>query len=228
MGAQGSRETPGKEYRQERYWSRFAHSYDRDGEYVVGKPILQAIMKRLSEERGLGDCVELGCGTGYLTRAIAGNAQHVIATDLSDEMLEAARTQLSGFQNVTIRKADCASTGLPAERYDSLLMANLIHVVDDPSLCLQESHRILRNEGLLIVVDFTGYQLALFRKAQLALRYVRRWGMPPRHGRNDLSPEELVRLVEGAGFRVGNVQFLQAESNAIYLRGLKCAKPLST
>jgi ubiquinone/menaquinone biosynthesis C-methylase UbiE len=217
-----------KQHREERYWSRFAHSYDRDGEYIVGRPILQAIVKRLSEERDLGECVELGCGTGYLTRAIAGYARHVIATDLSDEMLEVARTQLSEFQNVTIQKADCANTGFPAERYDSALLANLIHVIDAPLPCLQESHRILRDGGLLIVVDFTSYRLGLFRTAQLGLRYLRRWGLPPRHGRNDLSPEELLRLVKSAGFTVKSVQLLQAESYALYLRGLKCAKPLST
>ena len=40
------------------YWGRFAHSYDRDGEYVVGHPILQAIETRLFRERCLGYLVE--------------------------------------------------------------------------------------------------------------------------------------------------------------------------
>jgi ubiquinone/menaquinone biosynthesis C-methylase UbiE len=225
MGMHVSQETIQGENREERYWSRFAHSYDGDGEYVVGQPILQATVKRLSLERDLGDCVELGCGTGYFTRAIAGNARHVTATDLSDEMLEVARAQLREFQNVTIQRADCRNSGLPAESYDSVLVANLIHVVDSPRLCLHESYRILKGGGLLLAIDFTGYGIGLLGKAQLGLRYLKRWGVPPRHGRNRLSPDELRRLVESAGFTVTNVQLLQAESNALYLRGLKCAKP---
>ena len=213
---------------EERYWGRFALSYDRDGEYVVGRPILQAIVKRLSEERDLGNCAELGCGTGYFTRAIAGNAQHVTATDLSDQMLEVARTQLRGFENVTIRKADCGNTGLPAETYDSVLVANLIHVVDSPLLCLQESYRILRDGGMLLAIDFTSYRLGLLRQARLVLRYLKKWGIPPRHGRNHLSPEELRRLVESVGFTVTKAELLRAVSNSLYLRGLKCAKPPST
>jgi ubiquinone/menaquinone biosynthesis C-methylase UbiE len=228
MEMHGSQEMTQGENREERYWSQLAHAYDGDGEYVVGRPILQEIVKRLSEERDLGDCVELGCGTGYFTRAMAGNARHVIATDLSDEMLEVAHTQLREFENVTVQKADCCDTGLPAEAYDSLLVANLIHVVDSPALCLQESYRILKSGGLLIAIDFTGYRLDLFKKAQLGFRYLRRWGMPPRHGRNDLSPEELVHLVESAGFTVKNVQLMRGGSNALYLRGLKCVKLLST
>ena len=216
--------TGAKEYGEERYWSQFAHSYDRDGEYVVGKPILQAILTRLSEEQDLGDCVEFGCGTGYFTRAVAGQARHVIATDLSGQMLEVARTRLSDLTNVAIQKEDCANTDFPSESFDTVLMANLIHVIDDASSCLQESHRILRNGGLLIVVDFTGYRLGLLKTAQLGWRYLKRWGLPPRHGKNDLSPEELGRLVECAGFKVNDVRLLEGGSNTLYLRGLKCAK----
>jgi ubiquinone/menaquinone biosynthesis C-methylase UbiE len=206
---------------EERYWSRFAPSYDRDGEYVVGRPILQAIEKRLLGERCLGDVIEFGCGTGYFTKAIARNASHVTATDLSDEMLEVARTQLGAFQNVTIRNADCAHATFPAERFDTVFMANLIHVVDRPSQCLQESYRILRTGGSLIVVDFTGYRMSFSGKMRLVLRYLRRWGLPPRHGRNDVSPDGLVSLVEGVGYRVEDVQLIEGGSNALYLRGRK-------
>lgn len=212
---------------EERYWSRFALTYDRDGEYIVGTSILQAIGQRLADEHDLGECVEFGCGTGYLTRAIAGAARNVIATDLSDEMLEVARTQLGRFRNVTIQKADCASSGFPAETYDSVLMANLVHVIDEPLPCLRESYRILKTGGVLILVDFTSYRLSVFRTARLGLRYLRRWGLPPRGGRHALSPEELVNLAESAGFRAESVELLQAESNALYLRVSKHARPPS-
>ena len=210
-----------KQEEEERYWSRFAQSYDRDGEYIVGSSILLAILTKLSEERELGDCLELGCGTGYFTKAVTGQAKHIIATDLSNEMLEISRAQLSQFQNVAIQKADCAGTDFPAERFDTVLMVNLIHVIDEPLPCLQESHRVLRPGGMLILVDFTGYRLDLLKRAQLGWRYLRRWGVPPRNGRNDLSPEELARLVARAGFAVKDVQLLEGGSNALYLRGLK-------
>jgi len=210
-----------KEQSREEYWTRFARSYDRDGEYVVGKPILEAIEKRLLEERCLGDVIEFGCGTGYFTKAIARNAEHVIATDLSDEMLKVARMQLREFQNVTIQKADGTNTSFPTERFDSLFMANLIHVIDSPSQCLRESHRILRDEGSLIVVDFTGYRMSCFDKVKLGFRYLRKWGVPPRHARNDISPHELVLLVESAEFSVEDLQLIENGSNALYLKGKK-------
>jgi hypothetical protein len=33
--------------RQEKYWSQYARTYDEDVEYVVGKTLRQAIVKRL-------------------------------------------------------------------------------------------------------------------------------------------------------------------------------------
>jgi ubiquinone/menaquinone biosynthesis C-methylase UbiE len=210
-----------KVHREEDYWSRFANSYDRDGEYVVGKPILEAIEEKLLKEQFLGNTIEFGCGTGYFTKAIARNARHIVATDLSDKMLEIAQTQLREFKNITIQKADCIETSFPAENFDSVFMVNLIHVVDDPSKCLQESHRILRNSGSLIVVDLTGYRMSFSKKIKLGFRYLRKWGLPPRRGQNHMSPDELVFLVESAGFKVRNVQLLRDGANALYLKGEK-------
>jgi ABC-2 type transport system ATP-binding protein len=209
------------EHKEERYRSRYAGSYERAGEYVVGKPVLQAISKELLEERSLGNALEFGCGTGYFTRVVASNARHIVATDLSDEMLEVARAHLREFKNVTIQKADCADTSFAAESVDSVFMFNLIHVVDDPSQCLREAHRILRDGGLLIVVDFTGYGMKFSQKMKLGFRYVRTWGLPPRRGKNNMTPDELVNLAENAGFAVREIQLLRAGTSALYLKGEK-------
>jgi ubiquinone/menaquinone biosynthesis C-methylase UbiE len=210
-----------RENRIEAYWGRFARSYDRDGEYVVGRPILQAIERRLLQESDLGDVVEFGCGTGYWTRVIAGHAQQVIATDVSDDMLAVAQYQLRGFQNVRIEKADCAKAPLRQKGCDCVMMANLLHVIDRPLQCLQEGYRILREGGVLIAIDFTSYGMGVSQKVRLGLRYLAKWGLPPRQGRDGMSPDELALLVGSAGFKVQNVRLIQAGSNALYLRGQK-------
>lgn len=210
-----------KELREEHYWSRFSASYDRDAEYVVGKAILQAIEEKLQKERSLGHAVEFGCGTGYFTKAIAGNATHVIATNLSDTMLEVARMELGGFGNITFQKVDCRDSSFPAASFDTAVLVNLIHVIENPSQCLQETNRILRHRGSLIVVDFTGYRMTPFKKMKLVFRYLRKWGRSPGCGQTDLSPEELVCLVEDSGFKVKDVELLKDGANALYLRGEK-------
>ena len=205
----------------EKYWSRFAGTYSDDQDYVVGKTILQLIIKRLSEEHDLGDVIEFGCGSGYFTKAIAKNAKHVIATDLSDEMLEMARIQLKEFQNISIQGANCEATSFPSERFDTVFMANLIHVLVNPIKVLQESHQILRNGGLLLIVDFTAYSMSWFEKMKLGIRYLRKWGMPPRYARNNLSPGEITSFLENVDFKVEEVQLIGDRTKALYVRAKK-------
>ena len=207
--------------REGRYWGRFASSYDSDGEYVVGRAILQAIVERLLNEQSLGNAVELGCGTGYFTKAIAQRARHVVATDVSDEMLAVAEMQLANYRNVTVQKADCAHTSFRAESFDSVVMVNLLHILAEPLGCLLESHRILRRGGRLIVVGFTGYQMTFLEKMSLGFRYLSKWGPPPRGGRLGMCPEELSALVEGAGYKVEEVALLRGGANALYAKAEK-------
>jgi len=206
---------------EEEYWGKIAPTYDNDQEYIVGKAILQAITTELHEERDLGEVIEFGCGPGYFTKVIARKARHVIATDLSDQMLEVARVQLQKFQNITIQKANCEDTYFPSGRFDSVFMANLIHVVENPMNVFQESHQILRHGGLLLTVDFTGYGMNWFEKMKLGIRYLKKWGMLPRYVRHNLSPDELVSFVENIDFKVEEVRLLGDKTKALYLRGRK-------
>jgi ABC-2 type transport system ATP-binding protein len=209
------------DYKKEKYWSKFANTFDEDQRYIVGGAVQQqAIMERLSRERDLGELIELGCGTGFFAKLLAANASHVMATDLSDEMLAVARTQLKDLRNVTVAKANCERTAFPDGKFGSVFMANLVHVIENPSITLQEAYRILKNGGLLLIVDYTGYGMKWFEKMKMGMRFLRKFGRPPGYSRN-LSPDELRSLVESAGFKVEEAQLIGDRSKAIYLKGRK-------
>jgi ubiquinone/menaquinone biosynthesis C-methylase UbiE len=205
----------------ERYWSHYSRSYDEDAEYVVGKALRQAIAEKLRGERGLGDVVEFGCGTGYFTKAIAEHAGQVIATDLSDEMLEVARTQLKALRNVTLQKEDCESPSFESLRFDTVFLANVVHTIENPRAALAESHRILKDGGLLLIISYTDYSTNWFERMALGIRYFQKFGMPPGCYRN-YSPDELVRLVENAaGFTMEEIQLISDTAKALYLKARK-------
>jgi ABC-2 type transport system ATP-binding protein len=209
------------EYKKEKYWSKFANTFDEDQRYIVGGAVQQqAIVERLSGERNLGELIELGCGAGFYTRFLAANASHVMATDLSDEMLAVARTQLKDLQNVTVAKADCEKTDFPDGKFGSVFMANLVHVIENPSITLQEAYRISKDGGLLLIVDYTGYGMKWFEKMKMGMRALRKFGRPPSSSRN-LSPDGLRSLVESAGFKVEEVQLIGDRSKTVYLKGRK-------
>jgi ABC-2 type transport system ATP-binding protein len=209
------------EKREEDYWSKFAQTFDEDQKYIVGEAIQKTIVEKLSTERDLGNVVEFGCGRGYYTAVIAKNARKVVATDISDEMLELARRQLEGFPNITVQKADCYSTAFPAEAFDSAVMINLIHVIENPLNSLKESHRILKAGGTLLLASYTGFTMKRFDRIKLAIRFLRKWGKPCSYFQTGLSPNQLNPLVEKAGFKVKESQVIGDRSKALYLKAMK-------
>jgi ubiquinone/menaquinone biosynthesis C-methylase UbiE len=209
------------ERKEKDYWGKFAARYDEYAEYVVGRALREILFKRLLEEDMLGVVVEFGCGTGYFTVALAPHATCITATDISEEMLKATRDRLKEFPNVILEKVDCESTPFPAESFDTVFMANLIHIIGDPGNVLLESHRVMKKGGLLLVASYTDYGLSWFEKMELGLRYFAKFGFPPLRGIRNYSPSELRRLLEGAGFEVGEIQLLGGGPKALYARGRK-------
>ena len=209
------------DYRKEEYWSRFANNFDEEQTYIVGDAIQQAVLERLSGESDLGELIELGCGAGFYTKVLAANASHVTATDLSDEMLTVARKQLKDCQNVEVEKADCEKTDFPDGKFDSVFMANLVHVIENPSITLQESYRILKDGGLLLIIGYTGYGMKRFEMMKMGIRFLRKWGKPLGYFRGKLSPDELRSLVESVGFKVEEVELMGDKVKGLYLKGRK-------
>ncbi len=205
----------------ELYWGKFAQTFNEDQTYIVGMGTQQEIIKKLSKEDDLGELIEFGCGAGYFTKAIVKNVKHVIATDFSDEMLAMSKTQLKKFQKITVEKADCEKTTFPSDTFDTVFMANLIHVLENPLKTLKEAHRILKYDGLLLIVDYTMYGMSGLEKMKAGMRVLRKWGKPPRYFRGNLSPDEFISIVESAGFKLDIVQVIGDKIKAIYLKGKK-------
>ena len=211
---------PGSE-KEYKYWGRLASTFHQDNLYVFGVKVNQLIRGWLVEQFNEGDVVlELGCGTGFYSEMVIGRVKQLTATDLAPEMIEQAKRNLAQFTNAEVRIEDCYSTSFKDNVFDSVLMANLLHIVMDPLAVLMEGHRVLKNNGRIVIVDGTGYGMSLVKKMALGIRYLRSYGRPCSYGRN-LRPEELVGMVREAGFVVEESKLLGEDSKAICLRGKK-------
>ena len=178
----------------EKYWSRFQATFDENQEYVVGKDFLDNVKEKVKHLSDLGEVLELGCGTGIFTEVVAPNADHVFATDLSDELLERAKIRLNEIDNITIQKENCTNISFPANQFDTVLMANLIHVIENPSRALQECYRVLKDDGLLVITSFTNYGMKPLEIIKLGFRFMKVWGKPPKHTHR-FSPDSLGLLI---------------------------------
>jgi SAM-dependent methyltransferase len=102
----------------------------------------------------IGPALEIGCGAGELTAALAARAERVLGLDLSVEMLAAARARCADFPNVELLRADALVQPLPAAHFDLVVsIATLHHLPLAPMLA--RARDALRPGGLLWILDVT-------------------------------------------------------------------------
>jgi ubiquinone/menaquinone biosynthesis C-methylase UbiE len=103
---------------------------------------------------------DIGAGTGFFAIPIASRilpGGRVSAVDVEPEMLEKLRAKLaqSGApDNIDLMEGESASTGLPDHTYDTVLLANVWHEIDDRPAALGEAGRILRPGGKIAILDW--------------------------------------------------------------------------
>jgi ubiquinone/menaquinone biosynthesis C-methylase UbiE len=206
-----------------RYWEERAETFDDDVSYIVGEDLSDDIKKWLQNQFTPTDAVlELGCGTGTFSEAVAPVVKDLIVTDMSEPMLQQARAKLGEHGNVRFQKEDAYKTTFDDSSFDAVLMVNLLHIVFEPASILEECSRVVKDGGRIVVADATSQGTQLLAGITLGLRYLRRWGRGPASNRN-LSLDELVRLAQDAGFLVKEESLVGKKVKAACLTAYKQA-----
>lgn len=90
------------------------------------------------------EVLECACGTGLLTGVIAARCRALTATDFSEKMLAQAERKYANCRNVRFAQADITRLGYPDGRFDAVVAANVIHLLDEPLRALRELDRVCR------------------------------------------------------------------------------------
>ncbi len=133
-------------------------------------------------EAARGSVLDVACGPGILSAAIAKTARQVVAFDLTPHMLTKAaqRCAEAGLDNVTFREGNAA-----------------VHHFDRPGRAMSEIFRVLRPGGSFVIADVISSELPAEAELQNAIEILR----DPSHVRM-LPGSELAALVRGAGFAI--------------------------
>jgi ubiquinone/menaquinone biosynthesis C-methylase UbiE len=98
------------------------------------------------------DVLEIGCGTGGFARRLAGRSQHVLALDLSGEMIRIARESSEQFPNIEFQLADVRDWPLADESFDCIVTIATLHHLPFPETLLKMKGA-LKPGGVLLVLD---------------------------------------------------------------------------
>ncbi len=201
----------------EKYWGSRAARYDEHTDYIVGRKLRLALALRLGSIKDAGRVIEFGCGTGFYTKHIAPNSAEILAVDVSAEMLDEAKRNLKLFRHVSFLKADCKNLPFPDSEFDTALMANVLHTVSTPRLILDEAYRILKKNGALVIITYSDYALQFIEKAEVAVRFLAKFGVPPPYGLKNFTPRQLKGFISNAGFQVAGVEEFGDHVKGIFL-----------
>jgi SAM-dependent methyltransferase len=101
--------------------------------------------------------IDLCCGDGLLTLAMARIASDVVAIDLDYEMIERTRVKIegAGLRNCQLIEGDAYDIAeLAGEKADVVVMANTFHGVPDKARLCRAVASALKRDGLFIVVNW--------------------------------------------------------------------------
>jgi len=101
------------------------------------------------------DCraaLEIGCGKGEFSRRLAETAQHVLALDLSPEMIRIAHELSVDLPNIDFKIADVMSYDLPRESFDCIASIATLHHLPLRDVFLKIK-AALKPGGVLLILD---------------------------------------------------------------------------
>src|SRR5215469_2905713 len=118
---------------------------------------------------GTGDAVlEVGCGSGQLTRSLAGRGLRMTAVEPGTNLLSLARRNLAGAVEVEFVNDRFEAAPLPHERFLAVFSASAFHWVD-PEVSWQKAADVLVPGGTLALVQYFGMEEARSKQDQDAV-----------------------------------------------------------
>jgi ubiquinone/menaquinone biosynthesis C-methylase UbiE len=149
-------------------------------------------------EAGRGSLLDVACGPGVVTAALAPHASAVVAFDATEPMLEKAKARCAqaGLTNVRFRRGDAENLPFDDAQFDGVVTRLAIHHFANPQRALDEMCRVLCPGGAAVIVDVVSSEDARESKLHNAIERLR----DPAHVRM-LPPSELDAGLKRAGFR---------------------------
>jgi ubiquinone/menaquinone biosynthesis C-methylase UbiE len=173
----------------EQYFARHAGEWDELRALHTADGEVEAALIAALEKAPLGIVLDIGTGTGRIAELIADKADRVVALDKNLEMLKVARAKLQHLpaSRIELVQGDFAELPFAAESFNTVLLHQVLHFAQEPSLALAEAARVTRAGGRIAIVDFASHS-----REELRTRH--------QHVRLGFSDRQMAELLKSAGF----------------------------
>jgi len=150
---------------------------------LVAEAVRSLVARRRDGEAGAGKVrvVEIGAGTGGTTAAILeaiaplSDEVEFCFTDISPSFIRHARRRFARYPWIEYRtlniEKDPAAQGFAERSFDVVVAANVLHDTHDIEATLEQTKRLLKTGGLLVLNEFTAVKECLFFSGALLHGY---------------------------------------------------------
>jgi 2-polyprenyl-6-hydroxyphenyl methylase/3-demethylubiquinone-9 3-methyltransferase len=149
--------------------------------------------------------LDVGCGGGILTEALAREGAHAIGLDAEVHAIDAAREH-ANYSNLSIDYVCSAIEVYDAPEFDCITCMELLEHVSDFSLVIHHAARLLKRDGYLFLSTLNR-TVKSYLTAIVAAEYL--FSLLPRQT-HDFSqlirPSELARTLRDEGFEIVNMR----------------------
>ena len=158
------------------------------------------ILDRLAREFPGGAVLDVGCGTGVLTLALAERGFEVVAVDHSPEMLAIARRKAAeaGLSpRIRFEEGDVTRLRFADDSFAGATAQGVLHHLADPAASLDEIKRVVRPGGFVFVSEPCLEQTPPSKATEAALRIARPVKRRVRPSKRDAVPETVEKPLSG-------------------------------
>jgi len=177
-------------------FSRQAQTFEVWAEQIdtdVGARFLSALGRAAH-----GRLIDIACGPGVVTAALAPSATSVVAFDATEQMLERAKARCAkaDLHNVEFKLGDAENLPFAEAQFDGAMTRAALHHFADPQRAMGEMFRVLRPGGIAVFADVISSENADESRLHNAVERLR----DPSHVRM-LPASELHSAARRAGFQ---------------------------
>jgi ubiquinone/menaquinone biosynthesis C-methylase UbiE len=147
------------------YFRANAPQWHRIRSLYIDEAEVEAALKAIIAAADPRDLLDIGTGTGRMLEILAPQVEHALGIDQSREMLSVARVNLeqAGIENGRVRRGDMYQLALPDASFDAVVIHQVLHYADRPAAAIAEAARVLRPQGILVLVDFAPHAVEFLR-----------------------------------------------------------------
>jgi ubiquinone/menaquinone biosynthesis C-methylase UbiE len=187
-------------------FDEIAAEYDRRRPAYPDELIDQAC--RVAGIRSGDRVLEVGCGSGQLTRGLVALGLHVTAVEPGTSLIALARQNLEGAGEVDYVNAQFEDALLPGEQFQAVFSASAFHWID-PEVSWQKAADVLVPGGTLALVQYFGLEEPRSKPDQeAALAAIRK--VAPDIAAHWPAYRDLDAMLAGVKHRRGNVSAVWA------------------